>query len=276
MAVQVPVYGIPSHIENWATAIAAVGALASLLFCVRHSLRHRTPLALFLWVGGALTVFIEPFPDVLGRARFAQLDRITWIGALGSEIPMYIGLIYMFYLAPAYVLLLDAYQRGITRRQFGIVCAALVGGAALFEVVPLHYDLWRYYGSQGIQLGAGPIWWGFVNSQGIVGTTVVLYGLLKLLPERRWFLIVPLMPPIFLGVHSAGAFFAYLTVGTTTNSTATFFGTLATDLLCCLLFWVYAQVVCAPSTGLVRQGRGSRQFQDGTPAGMAARAVERL
>jgi hypothetical protein len=77
---------------------------------------------------------------------------------------------------------------------------------------------------------------------------VVLFLLLKLLPERRQFLIVPLMPVLFLGVHTAGAFFAYLTVGTTTNSTATFFGTLATDLLCCSLFWLYSQVVAVPAT----------------------------
>ena len=78
--------------------------------------------------------------------------------------------------------------------------------------------------------------------------------LLKLLPERRQFLIVPLMPPIFLGVHTAGSFFAYLTVGTTTNSTATFFGTLATDLLCCGFFWLYSLVVCTPMSGDIGAG----------------------
>ena len=121
-------------------------------------------------------------------------------------------------------------------------------GAVAFEFVPMHYDLWRYFGSQGLQIGDGVVWWGFANSHGIIGTAVVLSLLLKVLPERRQFLIVPLMPPIFLGVHSAGALFAYLTVGTTTNSTATFFGTLATDLLCCLFFWLYSQVVCAPAS----------------------------
>jgi hypothetical protein len=94
---------------------------------------------------------------------------------------MYIGLIYMFYLAPGYVLLLDAFL------------------------------------------------------------------LLKVLPERRQFLLVPLMPPIFLGVHTAGSFFAYLTVGTTTDSTATFLGTLTTDALCCVFFWLYSLVVCPPA-----------------------------
>ncbi|HKN89797.1 MAG TPA: hypothetical protein VJ622_05915 [Acidimicrobiia bacterium] len=259
MAVQVPVYGIPDHIENWATAIAAAGAAGSLAFCLRHSIRHRSPLALFLWIGGALTVLIEPFPDVLGRARFAQLHRIKWTGAFDSQIPAYIGFVYMFYLAPGYVLLLDAFRKGISRRTLGIVCAGLAGGAAVFEILPLHYDLWRYYGSQGLKVGKYPIWWGFVNAQGLIGTAVVLFLLLKILPRRSQFLIVPLMPPIFLGVHTAGSFFAYLTVGTTTNSTATFLGTLATDGLCCVFFWLYSLVVCgrpAPSEVAVDAGRG--------------------
>ncbi len=258
MAVEVPVYAIPDHIENWATVLAGLGAIASLAFCVRHALRHRNPLALFLFVGGALTVLIEPFPDTLGRARFAQVDRIKWTGALDSQIPMYIGLVFMFYLAPAYVLLLDAFKRGITRRQFGAVCAVMATGAFLFEYVPMHYDLWRYFGSQGLQIGDGVVWWGFANAHGIIGTAVVLSLLLKIVPERRQFLIIPLMPPIFLGVHSAGSFFAFLTVGSTTNSTVTFFGTLATDLVCCALFWIYSQVVCtdapAPADATVRPG----------------------
>ncbi|HVW34534.1 MAG TPA: hypothetical protein VHL53_18520, partial [Acidimicrobiia bacterium] len=77
------------------------------------------------------------------------------------------------------------------------------------------------------------------------------------LPERRRFLIVALMPPIFLGVHTAGAMFAYLTVGTTTNSTATFFGTLGTDVLCGVLLWLYAQVVCTPVSTTAAAGSGT-------------------
>ena len=248
MAVQVPVYGVPNHIENTATILAALGAAGSFAFCLRHSIRNRSPLALFLFLGGALTVLIEPFPDVLGRARFAQLDRIRWTGAFDSQIPMYIGLIYMFYLAPGYVLLLDAFKRGMSRRAFAIVAAALCGGAAVFEIAPLHYDLWRYFGSQGLAIGKFPIWWGVVNGHGLIATAVALSFLLKILPERRQFLIVPLMPPIFLGVHTAGAMFAYLTVGTTTNSTATFLGTLGTDVLCGVLLWLYAQVVCTATS----------------------------
>src|SRR2546430_16999574 len=108
---------------------------------------------------------------------------------------MYTGLVYLFYLAPAYVLLLDASQTGITRRTFGIVCAALVGGAAVFEIAPLPYDPWRYYGSQGLKVGKFPIWWGFVNGQGLIPTTGGLFWLLKLLPEPRRVLTFPLMPP---------------------------------------------------------------------------------
>ena len=96
---------------------------------------------------------------------------------------------------------------------------------------------------------------------------MALLRLPGILPERRQFLIVPLMAPIFLGVHSAGAFFAYLTVGTTTNSTATFVGTLATDLLCCLFFFLYSQVVCTTASVAVVSDRRSVEHNE-TALGM--------
>jgi hypothetical protein len=242
-----PVYGIPDHIENWATLIAAAGALGALVFCIRHSVTRRSPRALFLWIGAGCTIFIEPFPDVLGKAVFAEVNRIPWMGGLGRQIPMYVGLIYLFYLTPAYVLLLDAFERGLAASRLLAIYGALVAGACVFEFLPLHYNLWRYYGSQGIQLGRVPIWWGFINVHGIVATAVALHFILKVLPRNRQFLVIPLMPALFLGTHTGGAIFGYLTVGTTDNTTTTTLGTLATCLLCVGLVRLYSLVVCRPA-----------------------------
>jgi hypothetical protein len=242
-----PAYGIPDHIENWATLLAAVGALGALLFCLRHAFARRSPLALFLFCGAGLTILIEPFPDVLGKAVFAEIDRIPWTGGLGRQIPAYVGLIYFFYLTPAYVLLLDAFERGLAAGRLLAIYGAMAVGALAFEFVPMHYDLWRYYGSQGLHVGEMPIWWGFINSQGVVATAVVLHLLLKVLPRNRQFVVIALMPAIFLGTHTAGAIFGYLTVGTTNNSTTTTLGTLATCLLCVCLVRLYSAVVCRPA-----------------------------
>ena len=242
-----PAYGIPDHIENWATLLAAVGAVGALLFCIRHALARRSPLALLLFCGTGVTILIEPFPDVLGKAVFAEIDRIPWTGGLGRQIPAYVGLIYFFYMTPAYVLLLDAFERGLAASRLLTIYIAMAVGALAFEYVPMHYDLWRYYGAQGLQVGEMPVWWGFINTHGVVATAVALHFLLKVLPRNRQFLIIPLMPPIFVGTHTAGAFFGYLTVGTTNNTTTTTLGTLATCVLCVVLVRLYSAAVCRPA-----------------------------
>lgn len=242
-----PVFGVPAHVENWATVITAVGAAAALVFCLRHARTRKSPVALYLFVGAALTIFIEPFPDVLGKAVFAEADRIPWMGGLGRQIPMFVGLIYMFYLTPAYVLLIDAIHRGITARRLATVYGGLVTAACAFEFLPLHYDLWRYYGSQGVQIGDMPIWWAFINVHAVVATAVALSFLLKLLPAHRAFLVIPLMPPLFLATHTGGAMFGYATVGTTNNPATTTIGTLATCVLCVALIKLYTVLVCRPA-----------------------------
>lgn len=246
MNLEAPVYGVPAHIENWATLLAALGAVGSLLFCLRAALASRAPLPLYLFAGGALTCFIEPFIDTMGHAIFAQEDRISWTSSFGRHIPAYIGLTLMFYVAPAYLALLTAFRHGIPARRFGVVCAVLVASTFLFEFVPLHYDLWRYYGPQGLQVGDAPLWWGFTNAHGLIGTAVLLHLLLRVIPAARQFLIVPLMPALFLGVHTAGSTFGYLGLNSATSKTAAYLGTIATCALCTVLFWVYAKVVCSP------------------------------
>ena len=255
MHLDAPIYGIPDHIENWATALAGLGAVGSLLFCLRAALTRRSALPLYLFAGGALTCFIEPFIDTMGHAIFAQQDRIAWSSSFGRHIPAYIGLTLMFYVAPAYLALLTLFERGVAPRRFFQLCAALVVATFAFEFVPLHYDLWRYYGPQGLQLGRMPLWWGFVNAQGLVGTAVVLHLLRRVIPERGQALLVPLMPAVFLGVHTAGSVFGYLAINSTTSRAVGDIGTVATRGLCCVLFWLYSKAVRSDAPALTPEVR---------------------
>lgn len=244
MHLEAPIYGIPSHIENWATALAGLGAVGSLLYCIRAAFGRRSALPLYLFAGGALTCFIEPFIDTMGHAIFAQQDRIAWTSSFGRHIPAYIGLTLMFYVAPAYLALLGLFDKGVTSRRFLILCGTAVVATIVFEVVPMHYDLWRYYGPQGLQFGQVPLWWGFVNAHGLVGTAVLLHLLRRVLPERGLPLLVPLMPALFLAVHTAGSVAGYLAINSTTSETAAYLGTLATCGLCSAFFWLYTKAVC--------------------------------
>jgi hypothetical protein len=255
VGLEAPIYGIPSHIENWATALAALGAVGSLLYCAGAARRRRSTLPLILFAGGALTCWIEPFIDTMGHAIFAQQDRIPWTSSFGRHIPAYIGLTLMFYVAPAYLSLLGQFERGITSRRFLLFCGGAVAATLVFEVVPMHYDLWRYYGPQGVQFGQVPLWWGFNNAHGLIGTAVLLHLLRRMLPERALLLLIPLMPVLFVSVHTAGSIFGYLALNSTTSETAAYVGTLAACGMCSLLFWLYSKVVCTEESVAVTQER---------------------
>ena len=243
-----PSYGIPDTVEYPAIAICAALALASLIFCVVLARRRRSMLPLYLFAAGALTVFFEPYPDVLGLAVFPQEGQVHWISGLGRDIPMYIGFIYLFYWAPAWLTMVDLLQRGITPRRYWALCGIMVVATCAIELIPLHFRMWQYYGSQPLRLGGFPLWWGFINGHSFIASSVVLVLLLRVLPANRRFLLVVLMPAVVLAVHTGGAMPGYSTVATTSNPTVTWLGTLGAMAFCTLLCWVYSLVVCRPGT----------------------------
>jgi hypothetical protein len=239
-----PIYGIPASVEHWAIALAAVAAACSLLFCVQRAVRHRSPVPLYLFAAGGLVVLMEPFCDVLGRATFPELGTLGWISTLGRHIPMYVGLIYMMYWAPAWILLGEWFEAGMRPRTFWTICAVAAAATCAIELVPLHYDLWRYYGSQGVELGGFPIWWAFINGQAVVTSSVAVWLLSRLIPRGRRFLLVVALPPITFGIHAAGALPGYTAVSSTADRATTWAGVGGSMIVSVVLLWIVSLVAC--------------------------------
>jgi hypothetical protein len=249
---RVPVYGISSSVQSTAIAICAILALGSLAFCVLRARREGSLLPLYLFAAGALTVVFEPYPDVLGAAVFPERDQIVWITEFGRHIPMYIGLTYMFYWAPAWLLILGHFQRGISVRAFWAVCGVMLVATCAIELVPLHFHLWTYYGQQPLRIGGFPLWWAFINGHSFIASSVVLVLLLRLLPANRRFLLVPIMPAVVLAVHTGGAMIGYSTVSSTSDRTVAWVGTLGAMAFTTLMCWIYSLVVCPRTATSIR------------------------
>ena len=247
-----PVYGIPGNVEHWAIAISAIAAACSLLFCVHRAVRRRSLVPLYLFVAGGLVVLMEPFCDVLGRATFPELGTIGWLSSLGRHIPMYVGLIYMMYWAPAWLLLGERFEAGMRARTFWAICAVAAVATCAIELVPLHYDLWRYYGSQGLKLGGFPIWWAFINGQAVMTSSVAVWLLLKVIPGGRRFLLVVALPPITFGIHAAGALTGYAAVSSTTERATTWVGIAGSMIVSVALVWIVSLVACRREAEPVR------------------------
>jgi hypothetical protein len=239
-----PIYGIPANVEHWAIALSAIAAACSLVLCVQRAVTRRSLVPLYLFIAGGLVVLMEPFCDVLGRATFPELGTIGWISSLGRHIPLYVGLIYMMYWAPAWLLLGEWFDAGMRARTFWAICAAAAVSTCAIELVPLHYDLWRYYGSQGLKLGGFPIWWAFINGQAVMTSSVAVWLLLKVIPRGRRLLLVVALPPIAFGIHAAGALTGYAAVGTTMDSATTWAGIAGSMLVSVVLLWIVSLIVC--------------------------------
>lgn len=277
-----PHYGIPNSVQHTAIAICGALALASLVFCLVRARRDRSALPLYLFAAGALAVFFEPYPDLLGAAVFPEQDQIGWISTFGRHIPMYIGLTYLFYWAPAWLWIIDRFRRGITPRAFWATCGVMVVATCLIELVPLHFGLWTYYGEQPFRIGGFPLWWAFVNGHSFIASGVVLVLLLRLLPANRWFVLVPVMPAVVLATHTGGAMLGFSTVSSTSSAAVTTAGTLGAMAFTVLMFWIYAQVVCgrgaATGTGAATAGGPSANGSGGrrvvpSPPGSAGAAA---
>ena len=129
-------------------------------------------------------------------------------------------------------------------RTFWTLCAVAAVATCAIELVPLHYDLWRYYGAQGPELGGFPIWWAFINGQAVVTSSVAVWLLLKLIPSGRRFLLVVALPPITFGIHAAGALTGYAAVSSTMDRVTTWAGIAGSMIVSVALLWVVSLIAC--------------------------------
>lgn len=106
--------------------------------------------------------------------------------------------------------------------------------------MPLHFGLWTYYGEQPFRVGGIPLWCAFINGHSFIASAVVLVLLLRVLPQNRQFLIIPVMPAVVLGTHTAGLMAGLSAVSSTSNSTMTTAGTLVALAFTVLMCWIYS------------------------------------
>jgi hypothetical protein len=240
----VPIYSISDGLQRWAIILSALGAVASLALCLRVAVARRSALPVYLFLGGALAIFVEPFPDILGHAVFPEIGQIGWIDVMGRQIPMYVGLIYLFFFAPPVLYLLRRFERGITPRGFAVLCGAVLVGATAFEWLALRLRLWVHYGEQPY---AALLFWGVVNSHLIMAVGVAVFLLSRLIPANRQFVFVILLPPIAVGAHTAGLMAGAIGLSSTGSRAVLTLTSLASVVVCLVLLRVYSLAVCRPA-----------------------------
>jgi hypothetical protein len=98
--------------------------------------------------------------DLLGKATYAEHPNIPYVYHLwGRYIPLYDVGVYFFYFGIVAVFFMRVLERGVSREEYWRLFAAHVMFCALFEQIPIHIGMWRYWGNnQPFSVFGFPAW----------------------------------------------------------------------------------------------------------------------
>lgn len=244
-------FAINPTVDHWALIICGAFAFLVLVFAVIYAWNKKDMLPIYLFIAAGISTSVEPFVDVLGLCWYPEVGSVPGYRCIGRTIPLYLVFVWMFYFTPAILLILNRCQKGMTATWFMTFYLATAVGAFVFEILPLHYHMWTYYGAQPFVININgflnfgfPLFYAFVNVVCVSLTGVAIHKVLPYLPGWKKIAIIPLMPVFTLAAWSGPGFY----ISTTMNIFpfiglgVTRLGTIVTALICILLIWLAARV----------------------------------
>jgi hypothetical protein len=247
-----PVWHLDAGDQHASGLILGIGAVIGAVYVLRVARQERKVYPLYLLVGGVLTVFIEPFVDVLGHCAWPSLHMTQYVKTFGVSIPLEQAPTYVLYFAPAIVFLMRRLERGISMKTWWIYYAVGVGAALLFELEPVHRGWWRYYGAnQPFDLWGLPLWWAWVNvsSTLLAGATFWVIVRKRLIEPRFQIAFVPLVTVVVTAFHTLAAMPVYTAINSSPHVAVTDLAALLTVGIAVLSVYVGGRLVTEQPDG---------------------------
>lgn len=219
--------------------LMGIGAAIAILYLVREARRSKSWLPIMLILGTFPAVYYEVVTDMLGLCIYPHEGQHTYIESFGRKIPIYLMLAWLWYFPPFVWIFKKMFDAGTAASVWWKAYIGMAIGCTLFEITPLHYELWHYYGEQPLVFMKMPVWWGLVNPVAIIGPAYVFHKLGPRLQGWRILFAVPLLGMSIAGFHAA----ASLPVASTLNSqyglSVTSLGALGSVLTTLLMCWIW-------------------------------------
>jgi hypothetical protein len=264
---EVPVQALmPATAQTALIVLTGLGFIAVWFYAITESLRRRDLVPVFVVAGAGLSVFYEALGDSMAKVYYAEQGQATWIHAFGRDIPVFIGLLYFWYMSLGTLWLLRAARHGVTARRwwscwggylaFAITLEMVVaGGFANAQGAP-----WIYYGKQAFMVFGVPFFtpWTYVSIDVAIATGVL--ALVHFLPRRQQWLILPAVPMLMVCGHAMTALPSALALNSTDNTVLLHLGALGSAGFALLLSYACSLAFRRPSStdGPARDARGDR------------------
>ncbi|HET9517246.1 MAG TPA: hypothetical protein VFO77_05940 [Actinoplanes sp.] len=241
---------MPEGLQAGLIVVLGVAAVVVALVIVQTAVRDRSPIPVLVLLGALLCVAYEPIGDMLVLAYYPELGQITWVTLFGRGIPVFIGLMYVGYIAPFVLLFEHLHRRGFTIRSWWTLWAGTAGAIVVIEIVVMRFgDAWVYYGSQRLVVAGLPLWTPITYASFLLAIACGVHGLAaRLRPGDRW-LIVPAVPALLAGAHVSTSLPAAAALYSTSDATLILAGALGSVAACGTLVHALSRFFVAEPAG---------------------------
>jgi hypothetical protein len=208
-------------------------ALLTFIHAARESRRRNDLLPIFLVIGAGLSVFYEPLGDHLVHVYYPEKNQLTWITNYGLDIPVFIGLLYFWYMPFAAFVMLRKRRTGFTVERFWTEWTAKTVFFVGFEIVVLALcgTTWIYYDPQPFKVANVPLLTPVTYAAFALAIGVVACMIERFVPKRLYWVAVPLVPATMMTSHVLASMPLSSTLWTTTNTTVLTAGAVMSGIL---------------------------------------------
>ena len=256
---------MPSGAQTALIVAAALGFVAIWLYAIRESRRRNDLVPVYIVLGAGLAIYYEPLGDALAQVYYPERGQETWIHAFGRDIPVFIGLLYFWYMAAGSMWLLRASQRGVAAREWWTFWGGFLAVAMTIELVGskvLATDTgspWIYHGDQAFVVMDVPFFtpWTYTAIDMTVAAGAVAVA--HVLPRNRQWLLLPFVPMLMAAGHLMPALPTALALHSTDSDVLIHLGALGSAAFVLTLSYVFSLAYRRPWGPALLQDRGQRE-----------------
>lgn len=186
------------------TVISGLPAVILLVVAIRAIVKRRNFTLLLFLVGGGLATFIEPILDYLNGLWWPLYGNWTAFTILGVNLPLFVPLVYPWYLGGEAYIAYRLFKRGITWGKLWAVYGTLIVVNGAQETIGLHpLGIHKYFGPQPFNFWGLPLWTMACNAVAPLFAGALFYVFQRRLTGVRTFASLGLFPFAFLGSYAA-------------------------------------------------------------------------
>lgn len=192
---------MPAGPQALLIALSCVMFVLALWYVVNETRRRGDWVPVYAFLGGGLVIVYEPLGDILANVLYPEHGQIGWIDLFGRQIPLFIGVLYFWYMSVPALHFLRKVEEGLTSgalwRMYFFTLAIAIG----IEMFGVSMGAWIYYGPHPYVVAGVPLWCPVTYSGFLMTISIGLHFMVQTLDRKQHWMILLGLPFFMAGGH---------------------------------------------------------------------------